>query len=120
MTIARKMITVRGHRNNKRACALAAHRRLVRYWISKLIDPRISPNTVPVGGRDVVLLYLKDLWALLERLRAGPEIRSGLVPVCPELIAGVKFFGATERAGSLTATVGRLNQRDIGMDCLSA
>lgn len=47
---------------------------------------------VPVGGRDVVLLYLKDLWALLERLRAGPEIRSRLVPVCPELIAGVKFF----------------------------
>ncbi len=46
MTIARKMmITVRGQRNNKRACALAAHRRLVQYWISKLIDPRISPRS---------------------------------------------------------------------------
>jgi hypothetical protein len=93
MTIARKMITVRGQRNNKRACALGAPRRLVRYWISKLIDPLISPRIWSCWRARCRLVSFKDLWALLERLRAGPEIRSGLLPVCPELVAGAKFFG---------------------------
>ena len=35
----------------------------------------------------------KELWHRLERLRSGPETRSGLIPVRPELVAGVKFFG---------------------------
>jgi hypothetical protein len=35
----------------------------------------------------------KDLWQRLERLRACPGTRSGLIPVRPELVAGVKFFG---------------------------
>jgi bifunctional non-homologous end joining protein LigD len=35
----------------------------------------------------------KDLWQRLDRLRAGPATRSGLAPVHPELVAGVKFFG---------------------------
>jgi bifunctional non-homologous end joining protein LigD len=35
----------------------------------------------------------KDLWQRLDRLRAGPATRSGIVPVRPELVAGVKFFG---------------------------
>ena len=35
----------------------------------------------------------KDLGQRLERLRAGPETRSGLVPVRPELVAGVPYFG---------------------------
>jgi len=35
----------------------------------------------------------KDLWQRLERLRAGPSARSGLVPVRPELVAAVRYFG---------------------------
>jgi bifunctional non-homologous end joining protein LigD len=35
----------------------------------------------------------RDLWSRLDRLRAGPAGRSGVVPVRPELAAGVKFFG---------------------------
>jgi hypothetical protein len=35
----------------------------------------------------------KGLWRRLERLRAGPETRSGLIPVRPGLVAGLKFFG---------------------------
>ena len=35
----------------------------------------------------------KDLWSRLDPLRAGPATRSGIVPVRPELVAGVKFFG---------------------------
>jgi bifunctional non-homologous end joining protein LigD len=35
----------------------------------------------------------KDLWSRLDRLRAGPATRTGVVPVRPELVAGVKFFG---------------------------
>jgi bifunctional non-homologous end joining protein LigD len=35
----------------------------------------------------------KDLWRRLERLRDGPASRSGIVPVRPELVAEVKFFG---------------------------
>ena len=35
----------------------------------------------------------KELWQRLERRRVGPETRSGFIPVRPELVAGVKFFG---------------------------
>jgi bifunctional non-homologous end joining protein LigD len=35
----------------------------------------------------------KDLWSRLDPLRAGPASRGGVVPVRPELVAGVKFFG---------------------------
>jgi len=35
----------------------------------------------------------KDLWQRLAPLRSGAATRSGLVPVRPELVAGVKFFG---------------------------
>jgi ATP-dependent DNA ligase len=35
----------------------------------------------------------KDLWGRLDPLRAGPASRSGVVPVRPELVAGVKYFG---------------------------
>jgi ATP-dependent DNA ligase len=35
----------------------------------------------------------KGLWPRLAPLRAGPESRSGLVPVRPELVAGVRYFG---------------------------
>ena len=31
----------------------------------------------------------KDLWQRLDRLRAGRESRSGLIPVRPELVAAV-------------------------------
>jgi bifunctional non-homologous end joining protein LigD len=35
----------------------------------------------------------RDLWPRLDRLSAGPASRGGVVPVRPELVAGVKFFG---------------------------
>ena len=35
----------------------------------------------------------KDLWQRLYRLRAGPETRSGMIPVRPELVAAVCYFG---------------------------
>jgi hypothetical protein len=35
----------------------------------------------------------KALWQLLEVLRRGPSTRSGLVPVRPELVAAVRYFG---------------------------
>jgi hypothetical protein len=35
----------------------------------------------------------KELWSRLEQLRAGPGSRGSVVPVRPELVAGVKFFG---------------------------
>jgi ATP-dependent DNA ligase len=38
-------------------------------------------------------LGVKDLWQRLEPLRAGPASRGGLVPVRPELVVGVKYFG---------------------------
>ena len=35
----------------------------------------------------------KGLWQRLDRLRVGPETRSGMIPVRPSLVAGVKYFG---------------------------
>jgi bifunctional non-homologous end joining protein LigD len=35
----------------------------------------------------------KELWSRLGPLRAGTASRSGVIPVRPELVAGVKFFG---------------------------
>ena len=35
----------------------------------------------------------KGLWRRLDALRAGPSARFGVVPVHPELIAGVRYFG---------------------------
>lgn len=35
----------------------------------------------------------KDVWQRLDRLRAGPETRSGLGPVRRETVAGVRHFG---------------------------
>jgi bifunctional non-homologous end joining protein LigD len=35
----------------------------------------------------------KELWSRLGPLCAGPASRSGVIPVRPELVAGVKFFG---------------------------
>ena len=35
----------------------------------------------------------RGLWQRLEPLRAGPASRSGIVPVRPELVAGVRYFG---------------------------
>jgi ATP-dependent DNA ligase len=39
----------------------------------------------------------RGLWDRLDRLRAGPATRSGVVPVRPALVAGVKFFGRYQR-----------------------
>jgi ATP-dependent DNA ligase len=35
----------------------------------------------------------KGLWQLLDRLRDGPATRSGMIPVRPELVAAVRYFG---------------------------
>jgi hypothetical protein len=35
----------------------------------------------------------RDLWQRLESLRVGPASRGGIIPVRPELVAGVRFFG---------------------------
>jgi hypothetical protein len=35
----------------------------------------------------------KGLWRRLVPLRTGTETRSGLIPVLPELVAGVRYFG---------------------------
>jgi hypothetical protein len=35
----------------------------------------------------------KELWQRLYRLRDGPEARSGMIPVRPKLVAGVRYFG---------------------------
>ena len=35
----------------------------------------------------------KDLWQRLRPLRVGPATRSGVVPVRPELVAAVRYFG---------------------------
>jgi hypothetical protein len=35
----------------------------------------------------------KGLWRRLDPLRSGPETRSGIVPVRPELVAAVRHFG---------------------------
>ena len=45
-------------------------------------------RVTPVKWRGPALL-----WQRLERLRDGPETRSGFIPVRPELFAEVKFFG---------------------------
>jgi hypothetical protein len=41
----------------------------------------------------------KGLWRGLDPLRAGPETRSGMVPVRPELVAGVRYFGRYRTGG---------------------
>lgn len=38
----------------------------------------------------------RGLWHRLDRLRAGPAHR-GIIPVRPELVAEVKFFGRYQR-----------------------
>lgn len=35
----------------------------------------------------------KGLWPRLERRRAGPASRAGIIPVRPEMVAGVRYFG---------------------------
>jgi ATP-dependent DNA ligase len=47
---------------------------------------------VPVG-RVQFGLADKRLWQRLDPLRAGPATPSSIVPVRPELVAEIKFFG---------------------------
>jgi hypothetical protein len=35
----------------------------------------------------------KGLWRRLDPLRDGPSTRSGMIPVRPELVAAVRYFG---------------------------
>jgi bifunctional non-homologous end joining protein LigD len=50
-------------------------------------DKLVFAGTVKFGLGD------KDLWRRIERLRAGPETRSGMIPVRPELVAAARYFG---------------------------
>jgi hypothetical protein len=43
----------------------------------------------------------RGLWQRLDRLPTGPATRSGVIPVRPELVAGVKFFGRY-RSGAIS------------------
>jgi hypothetical protein len=63
-------------------------------------------------------LARKDLSQRLERLRAGPENRSGLVPVRPQLIAGVRYFGRYRTGASATACCCRSAERASIAECL--
>ena len=45
----------------------------------------------------------KEVWRRLDPVRAGAANRAGLIPVRPELVAAVRFFGATAPAGYATA-----------------
>jgi hypothetical protein len=45
---------------------------------------------VPAG---LVKFGLAGKWERLDSLGAGTATRSGLIPVCPELVAGVRYFG---------------------------
>jgi hypothetical protein len=45
----------------------------------------------------------KGLWEPLDRLRTGPAARSGPVPVRPELIADVRYFGRYRAGATATA-----------------
>ena len=56
--------------------------------VAALRDGELAPAGLVKFG-----LAGKGLWEQLERLRAGPATRSGLVPVRPELVAGVRYFG---------------------------
>jgi len=83
-----------------------------------VITGYIEREAIAVAGlRDGVLVPLvkfglvaKGLWRRLDQLRTGPSMRSGLVPVRPELVAGVKFFGRYQKRldPRRRAAVGRL------------
>lgn len=51
---------------------------------------RIGVNSRRLNSR-IFGLANKDLWRRLYQLRAGPETRSGMVPVRPD--AAVRYFG---------------------------
>jgi hypothetical protein len=42
----------------------------------------------------------RDLWSWLDPLRLGPASRGGIVPVRPELVAGMRYFGSY-RSGAI-------------------
>jgi bifunctional non-homologous end joining protein LigD len=56
--------------------------------VAELHDGKLVP-----AGQVKFGLAGKDLWQRLRPLRAGPATRSGVVPVRPELVAAIKFFG---------------------------
>jgi bifunctional non-homologous end joining protein LigD len=56
--------------------------------VAELRDGQLVPIGLVKFG-----LAGKELWSRLEPLRAGPASRGGVVPVRPELVASVKFFG---------------------------
>ena len=61
--------------------------------VAELRDGKLSPVGLVKFG-----LAGKDLRQRLDPLRDGPATRAGVVPVRPELVAAIKFFGlATQR-----------------------
>jgi bifunctional non-homologous end joining protein LigD len=66
--------------------------RLEAVYVAEARDGELVPaGTVPFG------LAGKGLWVTLDRLRDGRPTRKGFVPVRPELVAEVKFFGRIGR-----------------------
>jgi bifunctional non-homologous end joining protein LigD len=66
--------------------------RLEAVYVAELRDGRLVPaGTVQFG------LAGKGLWHRLDRLRDGSPFRKGFIPVRPELVAEVKFFGRIGR-----------------------
>jgi len=51
-----------------------------------------------------LVLAGKGLWRRPDQLRAGPSARSGIIPVRPELVAAVRYFGRY-RSGAIRDSV---------------
>jgi ATP-dependent DNA ligase len=53
----------------------------------------LRDSVLASAGRVQFGLAGKGLWQRLDRLRDGPATRSGMVPVRPELVAEIRYFG---------------------------
>jgi bifunctional non-homologous end joining protein LigD len=70
--------------------------------VAELRDGELVPVGLVTFG-----LSGKGLWEQLDRLHAGPATRSGLIPVRPELVAGVKSLGRYRSDAIRTACCSR-------------
>jgi len=75
--------------------------------IAELRDGVLQPAGLVKFG-----LAGKGLWQRLDPPRIGPSARSGIVPVRPELVAGVRFFGRYRTGWIVTACCYRLVRVD--------
>jgi hypothetical protein len=77
-------------------------------FLVSLIEPiaAICPGGLAAGRRPAVSSAspARD-YGLLDPLRDGPSTRSGMVPVRPELVAGVRYFGRYRTGGGVRDSV---------------